>query len=165
MNKDTQKAMFSSKSSEWETPQDFYERLNRSYDFNLDPCATVRTAKCKNYFTKEEDGLNKDWGGHKVFMNPPYGREIGKWLKKAHEEGEKLQTTVVCLIPARTDTKYWHDHCMKADEIYFVKGRLKFGNSNNAAPFPSAVVVFRGPPVKGMARPHLRISTMEKKHE
>ena len=155
---------YSSKSTEWETPQDFYERLNRTYDFNLDPCATAATTKCENYFTELDDGLSKSWEGHRVYMNPPYGREIGKWLKKAYEEGEKPNTTVVCLIPSRTDTKYWHDYCMKADEIYFVKGRLKFGNSNNAAPFPSAVVVFRGPPSKGMPRPHLRISTMRNKH-
>ena len=165
MNKEIQEAMFSSKSGEWETPQDFYERLNRAYDFNLDPCCTEETAKCKKYFTKEEDGLNKSWKGHRVFMNPPYGRKIGEWLKKAHEEGTKPQTTVVCLIPSRTDTKYWHKYCMKADEIYFVKGRLKFGNSSNAAPFPSVVVVFRGPPVEGMARQQLRVSTMENRHE
>ncbi len=154
---------YSSKSSEWATPQDFYERLNRAYDFNLDPCATADTAKCKNYFTEEDDGLSKNWAGHRVFMNPPYGREIGKWIKKAYEEGNNPHTTVVCLIPSRTDTKYWHDYCMKADEIYFIKGRLKFGNSSNAAPFPSAVVVFRGAPADGMSRPPLRISSMENK--
>ena len=155
---------YSSKSNEWETPQDFYERLNDTFQFDLDPCATEATAKCDKYFTAQDDGLNKSWEGHKVFMNPPYGREISRWIKKAREEGEKPSTTVVCLIPARTDTKYWHEHCMRADEIYFVKGRLKFGNSSNAAPFPSAVVVFRGPPVKGMAKPPLRISTMENKN-
>tara|TARA_R110000824_G_scaffold154242_4_gene326228 strand:- start:1130 stop:1663 length:534 start_codon:yes stop_codon:yes gene_type:complete len=155
---------FSSKSVEWETPQDFYERLNNTFDFNLDPCTTAEIAKCENYFTEQKDGLNKSWEGHRVFMNPPYGREIGKWIKKAYEEGEKPGTLVVCLLPARTDTKYWHSYCMKADEIYFVKGRLKFGKSKAAAPFPSAVVVFRGPPAEGMARPPLRISTMENKH-
>jgi len=97
-------------------------------------------------------------------MNPPYGRGIGKWIKKAYEEGEKCSTVVVCLVPSRTDTKWWHEYCMKADEIYFVKGRLKFGDSNNAAPFPSAVVVFRGPPIAGMARPQLRVTTMENKN-
>ena len=103
---------FSSKSTEWATPQDFYERLNGTFQFDLDPCATAETAKCENYFTEQEDGLNKNWGGHRVFMNPPYGRGIGKWIKKAYEEGEKAGTTVVCLIPSRTDTKYWHEYCM-----------------------------------------------------
>ena len=156
---------FSSKSTEWETPQDFYERLNNTFDFNLDPCTTVETAKCENYFTEQEDGLSKSWEGHRVFMNPPYGRAIGDWIKKAYEEGEKPNTVVVCLVPARTDTKYWHNYCMMADEIYFVKGRLKFGKSKSAAPFPSAVVVFRGSPIKGMARPPLRVSAMRNKHE
>ena len=155
--------MFSSKSSEWETPRNFYDRLNRAFGFDLDPCCTEETAKCEKYFTEEEDGLSKSWEGHRVFMNPPYGREINKWIKKAYEEGGKVGTTVVCLIPSRTDTKYWHDYCMKANEIYFIKGRLKFGDSNNAAPFPSAVVIFRGPPVIGMPRPHLRVSAMENK--
>ena len=157
--------MFSSKSVELETQQEFYESLNRAFQFNLDPCATPETAKCENYFTKQDDGLNKSWKGHRVFVNPPYGRKISKWIEKAYEEGGQQGALVVCLIPARTDTKYWHDYCMKANEIYFVKGRLKFGNSKNAAPFPSAVVVFRGPPVKGMARQHLRVSTMESKYE
>ena len=154
---------FSSNSTAWGTPQDFYERLNNAFQFDLDPCATQETAKCQNYFTEEEDGLFKDWDRQRVFMNPPYGREIGKWVKKAFEEGQKAHTLVVCLLPARTDTKWWHDYCMKANEIYFVKGRLKFGNSKNAAPFPSAVVVFRGPPMKGMSMPHLRVSTMDNK--
>ena len=155
---------YSSKSTGWETPQDFYERLNNAFQFDLDPCATQETAKCQNYFTEEDDGLFKDWSRQRVFMNPPYGREIGKWVKKAFEEGQKPHTLVVCLLPSRTDTKWWHDYCMKANEIYFVKGRLKFGNSKNAAPFPSAVVVFRGPPMEGMSRPHVRISSMGNKH-
>lgn len=93
------------------------------------------------YFTKQENGLIQDWSGHTVFVNPPYGRVIGKWVKKSYEEGHK--TTVVMLIPARTDTKWWHDYVMKAAEIRFVKGRLKFGGSKNSAPFPSAIVVFK----------------------
>jgi phage N-6-adenine-methyltransferase len=165
VKKITQQTMFSSKSTEWETPRDFYERLNQEYDFSLDPCCTKETAKCENYFTEEDDGLSKSWAGHRTFMNPPYGRAIKKWIEKAYEEGKKPNTTVVCLIPARTDTKYWHKYCMKACEIYFVKGRLKFGNSKNAAPFPSAVVVFRGPTIPGLAKPALRVSAMENKYE
>tara|TARA_R110002020_G_scaffold473393_1_gene702565 strand:+ start:973 stop:1464 length:492 start_codon:yes stop_codon:yes gene_type:complete len=163
MDKKTQKTMFSSDSSDWETPKDFFERLNRSFRFTLDPCCTPKTTKCPSFFTKDHDGLSKSWAGHRVFMNPPYGRGIKKWIKKAYEEGSKPQTIVACLIPARTDTKYWHEYCMKADEIYFVKGRLKFGDSPNAAPFPSAVVVSRGPPVKNMPRGDLVVSSMENK--
>jgi len=163
MNNSTQEIMFSSKTNEWSTPQDFYERLNNRFNFDLDPCCTSETAKCENYFTKDDDGLIQDWSGHRTFMNPPYGREIGKWIKKAYEEGLKPNTQVVCLIPSRTDTKYWHNYCMKASEIYFIKGRLKFGNSKNAAPFPSAVVIFRGPPIEAMPTENLRVGAMDSK--
>jgi len=135
--------MFSSGNDGWSTPQDFYDELTQRFSFTLDPCATDATSKCFKHFTEEDDGLAQDWSGHTVFMNPPYGRVIGKWIQKAYEESRKEKTTVVCLLPARTDTKYWHEYCMKANEIYFVKGRLKFGDSKNSAPFPSAVVVFR----------------------
>lgn len=133
--------MFSSKNMEWETPQEFFNKLNAEFKFNLDVCALPYNAKCKEYFTPKQDGLKQDWKGV-CWMNPPYGRKIGKWIKKAYTESLK-GATVVCLIPARTDTKYWHDYCMKASEIRFVKGRLKFGESNNSAPFPSAVVIFK----------------------
>tara|TARA_R110002126_G_scaffold138790_1_gene283363 strand:+ start:7664 stop:8146 length:483 start_codon:yes stop_codon:yes gene_type:complete len=143
MDKNTQRAMFSSKSNDWGTPQNFYDKLNNSFGpFTLDPCSDGQNNKTDNYFTKEQNGLSQDWSGNKVFMNPPYGRAIKDWLKKAYEEGQKPNTTVVCLIPARTDTKYWHDYVMKAQAVYFVKGRLKFGDSNNSAPFPSSVIVF-----------------------
>ena len=165
--------MFSSTSNEWQTPHAFYDKLDATFSFDLDPCATPLTAKCEKYFTPKENGLLQDWSGHRVFMNPPYGRGVDKWLKKAFEESATPHTTVVCLIPARTDTKYWHKYCMKADEIYFVKGRLKFVQQQvtdtaittccNAAPFPSAVVVFRGPPIEGMARNQVRIATMDNK--
>lgn len=141
MNKDL---MFSSKSNEWDTPQDFYNKLNEEFCFNLDPCCTHENAKCERHFTLKENGLVQDWGGHTVFMNPPYGRDINKWVQKAYEESRKPNTTVVCLIPARTDTSYWHDYIFgKAKDIRFIRGRLKFGNSKNAAPFPSAVIVFK----------------------
>jgi len=143
VNKKTQKVMFSSKSSEWTTPQDLYDALNEEYGFTLDPCATHESAKCEKYYTLDEDGLNQDWTGNTVFMNPPYGREIKHWIKKAWESSKKGKTTVVCLIPARTDTKYWHDYCMKAHRIVFIKGRLKFGNQDSGAPFPSAIVIFK----------------------
>ena len=145
MNKETQVVMFSSKTGEWATPQEFFEKLDwRFGPFDLDPCAHPTNTKCSNFFTEAEDGLRKDWGGFTSFVNPPYGRGIDKWIQKAYEESRKDGTRVVMLIPARTDTKYWHDYIMRADEVYFIKGRLKFGLSNNSAPFPSAVVVFDG---------------------
>jgi len=143
MNSATREVMFSSKSMEWETPQDFFDRLNwRFGPFDLDPCATRESAKCDTFYTKDDDGLSQDWGGKTVFVNPPYGRGIHKWIRKAYEESRKEETRVVMLIPARPDTRYWHDYVMKAKEIHLVRGRLKFGTSANAAPFPSAVVVF-----------------------
>ena len=143
MNKNVQKVIFSSKTGEWATPQDFYDKLNwRFGPFSLDPCATTHNAKCLNFFTEQDNGLDEDWDGFTAFVNPPYGRSIGDWIRKGYEESRKPNTKVVMLIPARTDTKYWHDYVMRASEVYFVKGRLKFGDSQNSAPFPSAVVVF-----------------------
>jgi len=145
MDKQTQVIMFSSKTGEWATPQDFFDKLNwRFGPFDLDPCADVSNTKCANFFTESEDGLAQDWEGFTAFVNPPYGRGIDKWIKKGYDESRKKNTKVVMLIPARTDTKYWHQYVMRADEVYFVKGRLKFGDCTNSAPFPSAVVVFDG---------------------
>ncbi len=135
--------MFSSGTDLWATPQDFFDKLNKEFDFDLDPCATHKNAKCSKYFTKEIDGLKQDWQGYKVFCNPPYGRSIKDWVEKAYKESKKENTTVVMLIPARTDTRYFHEYIYnKAKEIRFVKGRLKFGDAKNSAPFPSMVVVF-----------------------
>lgn len=133
---------FSSKSNEWTTPQHLFDELNREYHFTLDPCATHENAKCEKYFTEKENGLLQDWSDDVVFMNPPYGREIKHWIKKAYEESLN-GAIVVCLIPARTDTTYWHDYIFgKAFDIRFLKGRLKFGGSKNSAPFPSAIVIY-----------------------
>lgn len=132
---------FSSKTSDWETPQDFFDLLNSEFHFELDVCAKPENAKCPRYFTPEEDGLKQKWTGV-CWMNPPYGREIGRWVKKAYDSAHG-GATVVCLLPARTDTSWWHDYCMKADEIRFIRGRLKFGGAKHPAPFPSAVVIFR----------------------
>jgi site-specific DNA-methyltransferase (adenine-specific) len=160
MDNNTKVVMFSSKTGEWSTPQDFFDKLNwRFGQFTLDPCATPHNTKCANFYTEAENGLVKDWEGENVFVNPPYGRGIEAWIAKAYCEGQKEHTRVVMLIPARTDTRYWHDYVMKASEIHFIKGRLKFGDSKNSAPFPSAVVIFdhvgaiAGGPV---------VSTMEK---
>jgi len=132
---------FSSKSNEWDTPQELFDKLNLEFGFTLDPCSSDENHKCSKHFTIIDDGLSQDWSNDAVFMNPPYGREIGKWIEKAYEEGQK-GAVCVCLIPSRTDTKYWHEYCMKG-EIRFIKGRIKFGNSENSAPFPSAIVIFR----------------------
>jgi len=133
--------LMSSTTGVWETPQDLFDRLNEYWQFDIDVCALPENAKCKKYFTPEVDGLSQEWRGT-CWMNPPYGREIGKWMKKAYESS-KNGATVVCLVPARTDTAWWHDYAMKG-EIEFIRGRLKFGNSKNSAPFPSAIVVFGG---------------------
>lgn len=138
-------ALYSSKTDQWTTPQEFFEQLNDEFSFNLDPCADAENHKCDRYFTKEQDGLKMDWGGSRVFCNPPYGREIGQWVRKCYEEGHKEGTIVVMLIPARTDTKYFHDYILHRAEIRFVKGRLRFGEAETGAPFPSMVVIFRGP--------------------
>ena len=135
--------MFSSKSGLWATPKDFFDELNKEFNFSLDPCATKDNAKCAKFYTKEEDGLTKDWRGNTVFCNPPYGRDIKKWVKKCSEEGKKEGTVVVMLIPARTDTTYFHEYIYNKAEIRFIKGRLKFGNAQNAAPFPSMLVIFK----------------------
>jgi phage N-6-adenine-methyltransferase len=136
---------FMSDSNEWETPQDFFDKLNEEFKFTLDPCATNHNAKCNKYYTKQDDGLLQDWGGERVFMNPPYGREIGKWVKKAYQESLK-GAIVVCLIPARTDTSYYHDYIFPYAEIRFIRSRMKFKHQNQEkadnAPFPSAIVIF-----------------------
>ena len=135
---------YSSKTNEWSTPQDFFDELDKEFNFTLDPCATSENAKCNKYFTVEDDGLKQDWSKDTVFMNPPYGREIKRWIKKAYEESLN-GATVVCLIPSRTDTAYWHNYIFgKADDIRFIKGRLKFGGSKNPAPFPSAIIIYKG---------------------
>jgi phage N-6-adenine-methyltransferase len=132
---------FSSETVEWPTPQDFYDKLNAEFGFTLDPCATNDNHKCDKWFTKDDDGLIQDWGQDVIFMNPPYGRTIHSWMKKAYE-ASLAGAFVVCLVPSRTDTKWWHDFAMKG-EIRFIKGRLKFGGHVNSAPFPNAVVIFR----------------------
>lgn len=139
--------MFSSKTDEWETPQDLFDRLNDKYHFTLDVCATPENAKCPQYFTKQQDGLKQEWIGI-CWMNPPYGRQIGEWVKKAYESSRGGGVIVVCLLPARTDTRWFHNYCTKG-EITFLRGRLKFGQQKNSAPFPSMIVVFRERQVRG----------------
>lgn len=133
--------MFSSKTDNWATPQDLFDLLDAEFHFTLDPCADLSNHKCPRYFTREEDGLAQSWAGETVFCNPPYGRELSKWIKKAADES--CRATVVMLIPARTDTSAFHDYILGKAEIRFIRGRLKFGGAKFNAPFPSMVVVFR----------------------
>lgn len=134
------RGLFSSATDMWETPQNFFDELDKEFHFSCDVCATRENAKCAKFYTPEQDGLKQTWGGGILWLNPPYGREIGKWVKKASESN----ATVVCLLPARTDTRWFHDYIYGKAEIRFVRGRLKFGGSKNSAPFPSMVVIFRG---------------------
>lgn len=131
---------FSCATVEWETPQWLFDELAWTYGgFTLDPCATTANAKCAHFFTRAEDGLAQPWSG-KVFCNPPYGREIGQWVEKAHMSAVD-GALVVCLLPARTDTRWWQDY-VRRGHVWFLRGRLKFGQARNAAPFPSAIVTF-----------------------
>lgn len=136
---------YSSKTDLWSTPQAFFDKVDSEFKFTLDACASSFNTKCHQFFTKEDDGLSKTWNGT-VWMNPPYGRMIGKWLQKAYVQALN-GATVVCLVPARTDTRWFHDYCARG-EIRFIKGRLKFGGSKNSAPFPSALVIFRPPAIQ-----------------
>lgn len=137
------KGLFMSQRLDWRTPQEVFDKLDQEFDFKLDPCADLEhSLKPTITNMRGNVGLTLSWHGP-AFMNPPYGREIGKWLKKAYEESLD-GITIVCLIPSRTDTKWWHEYVMKATEIRFIRGRLKFDGQKNSAPFPSAVVVFDG---------------------
>ena len=139
------KGLFTSKSNEWSTPQSLFDELNSEFNFTLDPASTHENAKCEKYYTQEDDGLNQPWADESVFCNPPYGREIGQWVKKAYEESLLLREgVIVLLIPARTDTKYWHEYIFGKAEVRFLKGRVKFGEAKQGAPFPSAVIVYNG---------------------
>lgn len=133
---------FSSKSYEWETPQDLFNKLWEEFHLNLDVCASRKNAKCPKYFSIQDDGLSQSWIGWRCWMNPPYGRDIKKWIQKAYETAKYTDGLVVCLIPSRTDTSYWHDYVMKANEIRYIRGRLKFNGSKWNAPFPAAIVIF-----------------------
>jgi phage N-6-adenine-methyltransferase len=141
------KALLSSNNMCWCTPQAFFDELNKEFDFKLDAAATDNTAKCAMYFTPETDGLNQSWDvGGSVFCNPPYGRDIGKWVKKAYLEAKNGGAKIVLLIPARTDTSYFHNYIYGKAEIRFLRGRLYFtdenGNKTNPAPFPSMLVIY-----------------------
>jgi len=138
-------ALYSSRSEEWPTPPDFFKLLDEEFQFTLDPCATAQNAKCARFFTKEDDGLAQDWGKHVVFCNPPYGKEIRRWARKCHVAALE-GATVVLLVHSRTDTRWFHEWVYhRAAEIRFVRGRLKFGDGKQSAPFPSMVAIFKPP--------------------
>lgn len=148
------KLMFSNVNNAWCTPQDFYDELNKEFNFTLDPCATEKSTKCKKFFTAKEDGLKQSWKGEHVFVNPPYGRSISKWVKKCYDESKDSKTKIVLLIPARTDTKYFHNYILNKASIRFIKGRLTFWDLDSnkyktnrfdkmtPAPFPSMLVIY-----------------------
>lgn len=141
--------------NDWETPQDFFDRLNSEFHFTLDPCSNHKNAKCKKHYTIDDDGLKQDWGGEVVFCNPPYGtyyklegtkeKKITQddWVKKCYDESKKPNTIVVALLPARTDTKRFHTYILGKSEIRFIRGRIRFAGAKDMAPFPSMVVIWR----------------------
>jgi phage N-6-adenine-methyltransferase len=135
-----EKGWLTSKRGDWRTPTEFFKKLNERFDFDLDVCASQNNALCENYYTIENNALNHTWHDkyRRAYMNPPYGRGIQNFMKKAHEESQNM--LVVCLVPSRTDTRWWWDYVMP-HKVEFVKGRLKFDDGNSAAPFPSAVVI------------------------
>lgn len=136
--------LYSSRSDLWETPQDFFEKLNEEFHFDLDVCAIPENAKCERFYSPEQDGLLQPWIGN-VWCNPPYGRDIAKWIDKAQNEIKQNANVIVLLVHARTDTRWFHDYLYNKPnvELRFVKGRLKFGGGRNSAPFPSMVAILR----------------------
>ena len=137
----SREVMSSSRSDNWPTDPAVYAGLNAEFGFDLDPCSSHENHKCARYFTAEDDGLVQEWTG-RVFMNPPYGRTLGEWMRKAWGASQSTAELVVCLVPARTDVRWWHEYAVRG-EVRFVKGRLRFGDCSAPAPFPSAIVVFR----------------------
>jgi len=134
----------SRKSDEWQTPPDVFRPLDAEFGFTLDVAASDTNAMCDRFFTIADNGLAQSWGSQVCWLNPPYS-EVGKWIERAHEASRK-GATVVCLVPSRTDTKWWHSHAIHADEIRWIKGRVKFRRADRTAggaPFPSCVLVFR----------------------
>jgi site-specific DNA-methyltransferase (adenine-specific) len=137
--------LFTSARQDWETPQNLFDELNAEFNFTLDVCAEMSTAKCPHYFTQSEDGLAQSWAGERCFMNPPYGRQIGAWIEKAYRES-LLGALVVCLLPSRTDTKWFHDYIYGKAEVRFLRGRLIFGRNGDftgRATFPSMIAIYR----------------------
>lgn len=140
-------SLFSSVSVDWATPQWLFDALNERFAFTFDPCATAENAKCRRFFTLEDNGLEQAWLYERVFMNPPYGRDIVQWVNKARFSAVNGGSLVVGLLPARTDARWWQEHVQGHADVRFIAGRLKFGNATSAAPFPSALAIWWGWPV------------------
>lgn len=134
-------SLYSSDKMDWGTPIFLFKKLNNYFNFTLDPCCSNENKKCEKYYTIEQDGLNQNWSNEIVFMNPPYGREMKNWIKKAYLESLK-GATVVCLVPSRTDTKWFHDYVYGKSDIVFLNKRLQFEGSDNKAPFPSMLIIY-----------------------
>lgn len=141
-------ALMSSDRMDWETPQKLFDELNAEFRFDIDLAANETNHKCTRYFgpgspiVGGENALAISWYGYRGWLNPPYGKELPEWIARAYNFTRNDKTLVVMLIPARTDTRYWHDYVMKAEEVRFLKGRLKFVGAKSSAPFPSAIIVF-----------------------
>lgn len=138
----SRKVMSSSKDMTWATPQQWFDYLDLEFGFTFDPCCHHETAKCVKHYTPAEDGLSRSWADERVFMNPPYGKDLPKWMRKAYIESRDNGALVVCFVPARVDTNWWHTYASKG-EVRSPKGRVKFAGADNSAPFPVAIVVFR----------------------
>ena len=134
------KTKFATGRQDWETPATVFDPLNAEFGFTLDVCATAENAKCVRYYTQADDALKQAWEGI-CWMNPPFGTQ-GAWVRKAYAESQRNGATVVCLLPARTNTNWWHDYCMKG-EIRYLRGRPKFKGAEHGLPQPLAIVIFR----------------------
>ena len=142
----TGKAQYTSISVEWETPQYLFDELNEEFEFTLDAAASLTNHKCNHFYTKEDNGLAATWQSERVFCNPPYGRDLGRWIDKAFTEVyQRYCPLAVLLLPARTDVEWFHRYVYNKAEVRFIKGRLHYGGSEHAAPFPSMIVIYKNP--------------------
>jgi len=137
-------ACMSSQFMDWGTPQEFFDKLNKEFNFDLDFCANYQNWKCDDFYTPDIDALKQFPKGRRIFCNPPYGKDIKRFVKKCYELSK--DNFVVMLVPARTDTVYWHEYIFPHADVRFIKGRLKFEGEqkgSGSAPFPSAIVIFK----------------------
>lgn len=134
-------SLFSSDNSSWETPSWFFSAVHSEFSFDIDAAASMENRKLQKFFSVQQDAFRLQWHG-RLWLNPPYTRGINKWFAKARSEVELRGSTVVCLVPARTDTNWWFDHA-RFGEVRFLKGRLKFEGAPTSAPFPSALIIYR----------------------